>query len=681
MCYYLNSDNMKMIEQVMETGIIPEFNIEDEIENLSINPNKPSARILQTKIGAKTIDLLKKIRKKNNHSWYKEILERSKKGMEDTALFYRANKITYRQMFEKADALAMSLAKQGFKKGDRLACCMANTPELTYLMLAANKLGITLMLLGTNLDKEYMRSLLKTANKKAFFCTDDNYEIVKDVIQEERFENKIVVSRADSLPEDPTKCDEYEPELDKYYHYDNLAKKYKENDSSIKLFDEYINYGKDYTGEIVDNNDWSTPFTITFTSGSTRIGFPKPIMHCNRSYIVGGVYNATNLTGSPDVPNIRGLAHIHSDSNTNLVTAISDNLMKHGSVALEPEYGKDCFLDYIFINKPVHLDATTSFLVQAAKDYLIKGKFKGRKLPNQLVTMAVGEKAGPGEEKFLNIFLRKVRAGSKIALNGIRLLFGPLSIGGGDCEHGGIYYTLLKLLQKLRHSIKLRKDEDYGMTPVPFSVPTALKQLPDGTWEECEYGEYGIIVANSITTMAGYDGNKEQTLKKIIRDRYGRDWVSCDCYGYINSLGNVVIKGRKEDVIRFDNQSSYPVFMIDDIVEKDTKNILSCSTVCVNTENGDVPVINIEFSPLRKKGMKEILLSLDSRLKSKLPEYVYNKVVIRVINNNTSFPLIGAGKRSIPALQQMGLDNVLKIESGHIAPYYEAEEEKHSYVK
>ena len=673
---------MKMIEHVMETGEIPEYIVENEIENLSINPTKPSARILQTKIGIKTIALLKKLRKTNNHSWYQEILERSKNGMEDTALFYRANKITYRQMFEKVDALAMSLAKHGFKKGDRIACCMANTPELVYLMLAANKLGITLMLLGTNLDKEYMRELLKTTNKNAFFCTDDNYGAVKDLIQEEGFKSKIVVSLADSLPADPTKCDEYEPELDKYYHYDNLAKKYKENDITIGLFDEYINYGKDYTGKIVDNNDWSTPFTITFTSGSTRIGFPKPIMHNNRSYIVGGIYNATNLTGSPDVPNIRGLAHIHSDSNTNLVTAISDNLIKHGSVALEPEYDMEKFLDYMFLNKAVHLDATTSFLVQAAKDYLIKGKFKGRKLPKQLVTMAVGEKASPGEEKFLNIFLRKLKAGSEIKLGALKLPYGPLSIGGGDCEHGGVFYTLLKGVQRVLHTFKLHKD-DYGMTPVPFSVPTALKQLPDGSWEECNYGEYGIIVANSITTMAGYAGNKEQTLKKIIRDRYGRDWVSCDCYGYINALGNVVIKGRKEDVIRIDNQQSYPVFMIDDIVEKDTKNILSCSTVCVKTETGDVPVVNIQFSPLMKKGMKEVLLSLDSRLKSMLPASVYDKIALRVFNSNVSLPTIGAGKRSIPALQNMGLNNVFKMVNGHITQYSVESplEQEHGYSK
>ena len=655
----------------METGEIPPYELEDEIENLMLTPDKPSAHILKTKIGAKVIQVLRDIKSNHNHSWYREVYERSKKCRDKVALFYRANKITYQEMFDRADALAMSLAKQGLKKGDKLPCCMANTPELVYLMLAANKLGITLQLLGTNLDKEYARKIIAGSTRKVFFCTDDNYHIYKDLIKEEGFEKNVVVSLADSLPEHPEKCDEYEPELDKYYRYENKAKIYKETDPSISLFGEYTDYGKDYTGEIIDDNDLYTTFTETFTGGSTRIGFPKVVRHANRSYIIGGVFNDSNLTGSPSVEEIRGMAHIHSDSNTNLVTAISDNLMKCGSVALEPEYGKFTLLDAIFMNKPVHLDATTSQLVQAAKDYLVGLKFKGRKLKKMLVTMAVGEPAQPGEEKFINKFLRKVKAGSEIKLGKITLPYGPLSTGGGDCEHGGIYYTLLKGLQRVIHAVKsgFSPKKEYGMTPVPFATVTALKQLPDGSWEECNYDESGIIVANSITTMQCYGYDKERTVNKIIRDRYGRDWVSCDVFGYVNTLGNAVVKGRIEDVIKVTDNVSYPNYLIDDVVTLDTKNIMSCSTVCVNTDAGDVPVVNIEFSPLMNESMKTVLLSMDERCKKLLPDYIYERLVYRVMSNSKSYPLTASEKRSIVELQKMGLENILNIDSVRISSY------------
>ena len=654
---------MKFIEEIERTGKIPTYHVEDDIGNLVYDLTKPSSRIIQTEIGLKTIALLKKIEKNNNHSWYQELKIRSESNPKHPALFYRGNKISYEEMFAKADALAKSLYKYGIRKGDEIPCCLSNTPELVYIMLAANKIGAKLNLMGSHLNAEYMEQILKQTNSKIFLSTDVEYKKIAHIADRVNFQNKVIVSLADSLPKNPKECDEYEPELDEYYHYDNLVPEMKKNDSSILTFNEFVSYGNDYTEEIVDDNNLDTDFTITYTSGSTRIGFPKPIMHSNRSYIVGGIYNDTNLTGSPEVPEIRGLAHIHSDSNTNLVTCISDNLIKHGTVALEPEYDKHKLLDYVILNKPVHLDATTSFLVEMAKDYLIRGKFKGRKLPYLLVTMAVGEPTSPGEEKFINTFLRKARAGSGIKLNGIKLLYGPLSIGGGDCEHGGIYYTLLKKVQSLTKFTKLGRSE-YGMTPVPFAVVTALKKLPDGSLVECDYGEPGIIVANSITSMTGYKNNPERSKEKIVRDVYGRDWFSCDVYGYINKIGNVIVNGRMEDRINLQNNVTIPCYRFAEVACKDTKNIMSCSTVAVEKDGVEVPVLSIEFSPLSKVNKIKVLTSLQNRLESEFSQC--KEIYYRIINQENSYELTGSGKRNVVYLQKLALSNTFRIVDGEI---------------
>jgi acyl-coenzyme A synthetase/AMP-(fatty) acid ligase len=647
---------------------ISTFKVEEQLENLALNSKKPSSRILQTKIGIKSIALLKKIQTDHNHSWYQEVYERAKDDMEKVALFYRGNKITYREMFEKADIVAKSLLELGVKKDDEIPCCLANTPELVYIMLGANKIGAKLNLFGTNLDKDYLYDIVNDTSKKLFITTDNLYGKIKDTISRFDFENKLMVSLHDSLPEHPELCDEYEEELDHYYHYDDLVDEYKKEDASIMSFNEFLETGKKCQKEVIDDNDLETEFAVTYTSGSTRKGKPKAIVHCNRSYIVGGIYNNTNLTGSPEVPEIRGLAHIHSDSNTNLVTCISDNLIKHGSVALEPEYDKDKFLDYIRINKPVHLDATTSFLIQAAKDYYKRKNETKQKLkfPNMLVTMAVGEKASIGEEKFINHFLLEANAGSDISLNGIKLPCGPLSIGGGDCEHGGIFYTLLKKLQAVPRKPILR-NKDYGMVPVPFAVVTALKKMEDGSYEECNYNENGIIVANSITSMKGYKNNPEATRSKIITDRYGREWLSCDVYGYVNHLGNVVIHGRMEDKLALSDGQEIYTYMIDDVVSADSKNILSCTTVAVDTKLGKIPVINVEFSPLTKRDEKYILTSMIKRIEKRFgTKFDY---AIRKIDGDSSFPLNGSGKRDIPALEQMGLDNTIKIFNRDLEDY------------
>lgn len=660
---------MKFIDYIENMKKIPDYHVESHLEDFMIDYRKPSSRIIQTDIGLKTIALLKQIEEKNNHSWYAELRERSKGYENNLALFYRGNKITYSEMFAKADLLAKAMVEVGIEAGDEIPCCLANTPELVYVMLAANKINAKLNLFGSGLNENYLKSIINDTCHKVLFISDDNYMKLKDLISDIHFDNKVVISLADSLPDHPELCDEYEPDFAEYYHYDNITEMLKKNGENISSFSDFIKLGLKSQKEIIDNGDLNTEFTITYTSGSTRIGFPKQIIHSNRSYIIGGIYNATNLTGSPEVPEIRGLAHIHSDSNTNLVTCISDNLMKHGSVALEPEYDKDKALDYIIINKPVHLDATTSFLVNVAKKYYFDEKYKKNgkriKLPYQLVTMAVGEKTSKGEEKFINSFLKKASAGSKIKLNGINLPYGPLSIGGGDCEHGGIYYTLLKKLQQAAKFSKLGTRE-YGMTPVPFAIVTALKPTGDGKFDECDYGEYGIIVANSITSMSGYKNEVCKTESKIVRDIYGRDWLSCDVYGYINEIGNVVVKGRKEDTLKLADGTEFPEFMIDDVVCQDTKNIMSCSTTRVSTENGDIPILNIEFSPLKHKSNISVLTSLENRCKKYLPESVCENILIRVIDSQESYPLTGSGKRDIHALQNMGLENTFSMKNGKI---------------
>ena len=47
-------------------------------------------------------------------------------------------------------ALQLALQGIGIKPGDEIPCCLANTPELIYVMLAASKIGAQLNLFGAN---------------------------------------------------------------------------------------------------------------------------------------------------------------------------------------------------------------------------------------------------------------------------------------------------------------------------------------------------------------------------------------------------------------------------------------------------------------------------------------------------------------------------------------------------
>lgn len=642
-----------------DEGRIPTYRVEEELELLENLPDsKPSKRIIKTKKGLKAIKALIDIKNNYDISWYQYLKDRNLKNMNDVALFYRGTKITFQEMFDKADELIKSMSKIGLYIGDEIGVCVTNSPEFVYIILAANKLGIKVNCFGAQFNKKYLSNIIDGISNKIIFISDDNYESLRSILLDKKIDNVVLTSLADSLPKSPKECDEYEPELDKYYHIDNKCNYYKSVDNRIKLLSEFIDYGKDVNIEIKDFGKLETDFLVTYTSGSTKIGFPKQIIHKNRSLITMGRFHDPELSGNPRIPGLRGLAHIHPESNTDIITCISDNLMQGWSVALEPEYDKDKALDYIILNKPNYLNITTSFMLEVAKKYLIDKKFHengiGRKLPFLLATFTVGEGTQIGEEKFINRFLREARAGSGISIKGVKLPFTTLSIGGGDCEHGGIYYTLWHALQQKMYYPILGKS-GLGMMPVPYVVVTSLKQLEDGTYIECDYNEKGIIVANSYTNLSGYKDNKEATEKLIITDNLGRNWVSCNTYGYIDKVGSVHVKGRIPD-----EQTTFCYnFDIDDIVTKDTKNILSCITVDVD----NYKVLNIQFQPFAKANYEKILESIYKRLEKKFTLELIDKLYVRIIPSRDSYPLTASGKRNIRFLEELSLNNCIKLNS------------------
>lgn len=653
---------MKLKEHLEQTGKLPTYHLEELLEELvKADKNKPSSRIIQTKKGKRAIAGLKNMEDNHNHSWYQELKQRSEGHENELALFYRGTKITFGEMFKQADRVAQSLAEAGIEKGDEIPACLSNTPELVYIMLAANKIGAKLNLFGSNIDKTYLNEILDNCSSKIFIGTDAEYESIKEVVESKSFGKRVLVSLTDSLPKHPELTDEYEPSLAHYYNYENKVDMYKSQKTDIMTFNEFLNIGKDSKKEIIDDNNLDTEFLVTYTSGSTKIGRPKQIIHSNRSLITSGMFHDPELCGNPKIPGLRGLAHIHADSNTNVITCIADNLMQTWSVALEPEYGKDKALDYVFLNKPNYLNMSTSYVINMAKDYLVKGKFKGRKMPFLLALFAVGEGTSKGEEKFINRFLRETKAGSGVKIKGFSLPYTTLCVGGGDCEHGGIYYTLWKSLQQKINGFRLKKRE-YGMDQVPYAHVSAFKKTDDGLYEECNYNEYGMIAANSPTTMVGYKDNIEATKALIIEDTQGREWISSNVYGYIDNLGTVHVKGRIGNEVTLNDGTMIHPSMIEDLVCLDTKNILSCTVnVATDEETNEItPVVNVEFQPDKKKSDAAVLTSIDERIRTMYPSFA-DETLYRVFTTEDSFPLTGSGKRSIRALEELGLENTFSI--------------------
>ena len=606
------------------------FNIE-ELERISSEETT-----LKTKKGN---IIRKNFEEKHNHSWFDELYQRNKNNLDDIALFYRGTEITYGEMFKNMRKYAKSLKTQGIEKGTEIPICMSNTPELIYILGAISITGAKANIFSTEFEKSYITEIIDWCNADIIFVEDGNYHELKESIDNSHISKIFMTSLTDSLPKDGNPY----AELDKKHgKFKNSVDEYEQQNHNIKSIEEFVSLGETYHGNIYEKVNLDDEFTTTYSSGSTNSNRAKGIVHTVRSFITIGRCHDTDVQKSASMKNFTIQAHIPTHSNTDIISSISDSLMQGSKLALEPIYDKDFFIDSLLINKPTYVVATRSFWIDTMKKVMYDPQYKGVKMPFLLIPFSVGEPLEKNEEKFLNKGLRKVHAGKDKIPTPVSPV--TMSVAGGDCEHGGIFWILFRSLQSKLPG-RLIKNEVAGLNPFQM-VDIAIL---DENGKECAPYQMGRLVANSPCTMKYYKNNPEATNKFFIKDANGKVWGDCNVYSYIDSMGGVHMKGRIPS-----EKEEFPPFLIADTILKDTKNILSCEVV--KNEEEDIYVAHIEMQP-EAKNVKKALYSAEQRCENQFGEDFTSKIAYRLHSFEESFELTGCGKRNNRALKTEPITN------------------------
>lgn len=595
----------------------------------------------------------------HNHSWYTELYNRNKNNLDDIALLYRGNKITYKELFNSMEKYAKSLKKLGLGINSEIPVCVSNSPEIVYIMGAASMIGAKLNIFGSHFPKDYITEIINGCNSNVLFIEDNNYEKIKDAVENSKAEKIIANSLSDSLKNGINPYEEIEvfPRM-----FDNKVNTLKEQNSKILSQNDFIEYGADYNGKVYENIDMDQDFLITYTSGSTNEDRPKAIVHSSKNFIYVARYHDKDYNGI-DTKSFTSLAHIPTYSNTNLVSCISDSLMQGAKLGLEPIYGKETFINSLLIYKPHYVAATKSFWIDASKKILFDEKYKNIKFENLLLCFSCGEQFEINEEKIINKALKKAKAGTSMTHTPFSII--KMSEAAGDCEHGSIFYTIFRSIQnKLPNNIK-RKDAA-GLTYFPFVEVAVL----DENGKKLPQNKFGRLVANSPCTMKKYKNNEEATRKFFINDADGKEWADLSLYGYIDETSKVHIYGRiVEDCVIHPS-------LLAKLILKDTKNIMSCEVV-IDKETKSY-IAHVEMYPDSKKNELSVLYSAKNRCND-LVESLGINLYFRVRDNEESYPLTKSGKRDVKKLVSEGLNNkcfIPKVDSGkYEAEYYELKQE------
>ena len=627
------------------------YELEQEILNMK-EFGMPSKKFYKPspKIEKKSRKVLFDLDMNHNNSLAVELFLKNKNNLFKDAIYYRGNKVTYEDMFEKIYTYAKSLKALGISKGTEVPICTSNIPEFVYLFLACNLIGAKVNVVGEWFDKEYLKDILNKTDSPVMFVSDDVYGDIKETVEDSNKRKIIMFSITDSLSKDKT-GKRYNPyfEIDSKFHdFNNKISHFKQSTTKeIVTTEEFEMYGSNYQGKVVEKSELDDTCAITYTSGTTDPGCPKGVEHTNRSYITLSRYKVSDVSGMPNMKNLTVLGHIPTYTHMELSCGISDTLYCGCTLALEPFYSKDFFPYSLLINKPNYVCASTGFWGNLCKKLNYDPKWKKIKMPYLMVPTVTGEGCSIGEEKFFNSTARKHKFGTdKLPYPLAPVTF---SMGGGTTEGSGIFVLLYKSLQEKRLRSVIKK-ETLGLRPHGFAEVEVL----DENGNYCDIGEPGRLVAISPCEMKRYTtGNAKSP---YITDATGKTWLDMGTYSYKSDKNRKIkMKGRMSDIIYLESGEKIPYYKLVDDVSKDTKNILSCTVV--RAKDTDEYICHFEMQPDSKKKKEETIESCARRIEKVVPEEVLNKMYIRYHSFDESFPIDPSGKRSITTLINTGVDD------------------------
>ena len=136
------------------------------------------------------------------------------------------------------------------------------------------------------------------------FVSDDNYEFIKNTIDESNIEKIVMISLCNSLCKNSSGIayNPYDKIEDKFHSFENKVSFYK-NESIKEVIDinDFLTFGNNYNGKVISDVKLDDSFAITYTSGTTDPGCPKGCIHSNRSYVTLSRFKESDVSGMPSM--------------------------------------------------------------------------------------------------------------------------------------------------------------------------------------------------------------------------------------------------------------------------------------------------------------------------------------------------------------------------------------------
>lgn len=437
---------------------------------------------------------------------------------ENIAIEYYGRTYTYRAFYEMIRDTAKSLKSQGVKEGDTIAICMPNTPEAILMFYAANMVGALVSLIHPLSAEKEIQNYVNGSGATFLLSLDLVYDKVHNIVDNTCIKKIVIASAGDSLKT-----------IKKFlYKFKNRGTVPKiELTDDIMTWNEFINYGYDYQGEIACLKRANDPAVILYSGGTS--GDPKGILLTNMNFNALALSCHKMIEQSGEGESILAILPIFHGFG--LGVCIHTTLGCGMRVVLVPNFNPKDFGKLLHKHKISIVCGVPSLFESLTKTSM--GKNDLSKLKSAI---SGGDFMSKDLKNKVDTYFREHGSNAEI-----RVGYGLTEASAAICVTPTGEY----------------RESSIG---VPFP-DTYIKVVRVGTHDEVPYGEDGEICISGPTVMMGYLNNLEETIQTLQIHEDGRTWLHTGDVGSMDKDGFVYFKQRVKRIIISNGYNLYPSYI------------------------------------------------------------------------------------------------------------------------
>ena len=443
---------------------------------------------------------------------YRAILDSNSDRLAAPALLAGGECISYAELFGMTDKVADILATAGLKEGDMIIAQIHGTLESVALLLAASKIGVTVMMLNEQTKEETLAALVEHLDIRFIFIMEKFYLTIADYSFLDDDRQVIVLPRQSERT--------------------GSAPRASGVFSNIMKWRTFMNYPAGIRAkEVLHGHD---PLNICSTSGSA--GYPKGIIQTNQSCVELMRLFGPDVSGwsSEDAYACLFPFFLTSGQSFNLFLPLAAGMC----VLIDPDVSLEAFYGDLLKNRP---------------NIVLLVKY------NWLRLIRMAEECG--EKPDLSRLRKAYSVGAELTEAEREMIDAFLSGCGSSCRVFNLFG-----LSETNSILAFEKEGPSGRYFMPLEgVDVMCRSITGG--EPLGAGLRGQMFFRTPCMMQGYLMEPRKTEKALVRDSEGKLWFDTEDVGYRTEDGGFVIEGRAKDLFRSGGKSVY-VFEVKKLLEQ-----------------------------------------------------------------------------------------------------------------